>query len=230
MELVQILLLAVGSMFWPLLLLVVVIALSTDRPMRILGWFYLGGMITTVSVGAAIVFALQDSSLMTGKKLPSAPEIDLVVGVLALLAAFALRRVASRRALVTPDLGAVEKTSRGEAWVQRLVANGGPLAFAGGIVGSILPSPLVLVALADIAQLGYSDLATVFVIAAFYVIVFAFIEAPIVGYVVAPEWTKATATTVHVWLMRNLLWLAVWALTIVGAVQVVRGIAGAVSQ
>jgi Sap, sulfolipid-1-addressing protein len=222
----HILLLAVGSMFWPLLLIVVVIALSTDQPMRILGWFYLGGMITTISVGAAVVFALQGSPLFTGRRMPSAPWVDLVIGLLALVAALALRIAARRRALRIPEPGAANKTSRGEEWVQRLVENGGPLAFAGGIVGSIVPSPLVLVALSDIAQLGYSDAATVLVIAGFYVIVFAFIEAPIAGYLVAPDWTKTTAVAANAWLTRNLLWLAVWALAIVGAIQVVRGIHG----
>jgi hypothetical protein len=55
----QILLLAVGSMFWPLLLVVVLIALRTSRPLSILVWFYLGGLITTVTVGAALVLVLR---------------------------------------------------------------------------------------------------------------------------------------------------------------------------
>lgn len=224
----QILVLAVGSMFWPLLLIVVVVALSTNRPMRILGWFYVGGMITTVSVGAAVVFALQDSSLMMGRRLPSAPWIDLVVGVLALLAAFVLRTAARRRALrgLEPAAEAGKTPSKSKEWVERLVASGGPLAFTGGVVGSIVPSPLVLVALADIAQLGYSDGATVAVIVVFYVIVFAFIEVPIIGYAVAPARTTTLASAAHAWLTRNLLWLGVWALAIVGAIQVVRGIHG----
>lgn len=38
--------LAVASMFWPLLLAVVVIALQSERPLRVLLAFYLGGFLT----------------------------------------------------------------------------------------------------------------------------------------------------------------------------------------
>ena len=98
LPLLEIFLLAAASMLWPLLLVVVVIALSTTQPARILGWFWAGGMLTTVAVGSVLVFVLQDSPLMHAhNKLPSAPEISIVVGALALVAAFALTRVRRRR-------------------------------------------------------------------------------------------------------------------------------------
>ena len=45
MPLLEIALLAIASMFWPLLLVVVVVALESSRPARILVWFYIGGFI-----------------------------------------------------------------------------------------------------------------------------------------------------------------------------------------
>jgi len=65
----EIFLLAVGSMFWPLLLAVDVVAFRTDRPVAILGGFLAGGLITTVAVGSAIVFSLENTSLATSAKL-----------------------------------------------------------------------------------------------------------------------------------------------------------------
>jgi Sap, sulfolipid-1-addressing protein len=222
--LLEIALLAVGSMFWPLLLVVVVIALESSQPAKILVWFYLGGFITAVSVGAALVFVLQDSPLMSRSRLPSAPWVDIVLGTLALVAAFVLQRTHERRERNKARRETSKKNSRGHDWLQRLVEKGGPLAFAGGIVGSLFPGPLVILGMADIAQLGYSAVATLVVILFFFVIVFTFIEVPIGGFVVAPEWTKATTVTFKAWLDRNLLRLGAWALTIVGAVQVVRGV------
>lgn len=223
-ELLEILLLAAGSMFWPLLLVVVVLALHTDHALKILCWFWLGGMLTTVAVGCALVFALQDSSLMNGSKLPSAPWIDIVVGALALLAAAVLRRVGRRTALRDPEPEQPKKKSRSSEWVERLVESGGPLAFVGGIVASILPAPLALIAMADIAQLGYSTGATVLAIVGFYLVMFTFVELPIAGFVVAPEWTRAKADQFNAWLSRNLVALGMWGLTIVGVFEIVRGV------
>jgi hypothetical protein len=81
--LLEIALLAIVSMFWPLLLVVVVIALRSSKPAGILVWFYVGGFITAASVGSAMVFLLQDSPLMTGSRLPSAHGVDVALGLLA---------------------------------------------------------------------------------------------------------------------------------------------------
>ena len=222
MPLLEIFLLAVASMLWPLLLVVVVIALSTTQPARILGWFWAGGMLTTVAVGSVLVFVLQDSPLMNAhNKLPSAPEISIVVGALALVAAFALTRVRRRRG---PRPQQPSQSSRWEKWVEGLVANGGPLAFAGGILGSIFPSPLVIIGMASIAQLDTSAGATFAVIVAFYLVMFTLIEIPLAGFIVAPDWTRRRVAPVNNWLRTNLLTVAIWALTIAGAAELVRGV------
>jgi hypothetical protein len=95
-------------------------------------------------------------------------------------------------------------------------------------IASIFPSPVVLLGMADIAQLGYATVATLFVILGFYLIMFTFVEAPIVGFVVAPERTASSAVSAKAWLDRNLLKMAFWALAIIGTFQVIRGIVGAV--
>ena len=221
--LLEIFLLGVGSMFWPLLLVVVVLALRTDRPVKILCWFWAGGMLTCVSVGAALVFALQDSTFMSGDKLSSAPWVDIAVGTLALVAAVLLRRVGRRNARRRRPETA-RKQRRSSEWIERMVESGGPLAFVGGIVATILPAPLAIIAMADVAQLGYSTGASLLVIVLFYVVMFTFVEVPIIGYAVSPEATAARVTSFNAWLARNLVQLGVWALTIFGAAEIVRGV------
>ncbi len=228
LALLNIALLAVACMFWPLLLVVVVIAFETGQPMRILVWFYLGGLLTTLAVGSALVFGLQDSPLMSGSRLPAAPGVDIVIGLLALLAAVLVWRVDQRRKRAEATREPRKKRSRSSERMQQLVEHGGPLSFAAGIVASIFPSPIVLLAMADIAQLPYATLPTLFVILGFYLIMFTFVEAPIVGFVVAPERTRSSAVSAKAWLDRNLLRLAFWALAIIGVFQVIRGIVGAV--
>jgi hypothetical protein len=221
--LLEIALLATASMFWPLLLVVVVVALETTNPARILLWFYIGGFITAASVGSALVFLLQDSPLMSGSRLPSAPGIDIAMGLLAVVAAYVLRRAHQRRERNRALRPPAKRRSRSKDSLQRLVEHGGPLAFAGGVVGSVVPGPFVILGMADIAQLGYSTIATLVVILCFFAIVFTFIEAPIAGFAIAPEWTKATTVEVKAWLDRNMLILASWALGTVGTFEVVRG-------
>jgi hypothetical protein len=223
--LLEIFLLAAGSMFWPLLLVVVVIALRLPHSLRILAWFWAGGMLTSVSVGAAIVFALHGTAPKSGSTLPSAPWIDIVVGSLALLAAAVLRRFGARQARrKSAEPETPKREPRTSQRVERLVQSGGPLAFVGGIVASILPAPLAIIAMADIAQLGYSAVETLVVVFAFYVVMFTFVEVPMVGFVVAPERTKEKAVAFNAWLERNLVRLGVWVLTVFGAAEIVRGI------
>lgn len=132
----------------------------------------------------------------------------------------------SRSRLPAATRAAAKKQSKGTAWMGRLLLNGGPLAPVAGMGASILPGPLVLIALSDIAQLGYAAVPTVIVILVFYLVI-TFLEVPTVGFVVAPEWTATTATAANDWMDRYLLTLAAWALIIVGAFEVVRGIVGA---
>ena len=223
MPLLEIFALAVGSMFWPLLLVVVVLALNTRHPVKILSWFWLGGMLASVSVGAALAFALEDTAPRPGK-LPAAPWVDIVVGLLALLAAAVLRRVGARSARKRAGGKPSARPSRASERVERLVERGGPLAFVGGLAASIFPAPLAIIAMADIAQLDYSTAGTLVVIVAFYLVMFTFVEAPIVGFVIAPAWTRDRATRFNAWLGRNLVRLGVWALTVLGTAEIVRGI------
>ena len=209
-------------MFWPLLLVVVVIALESSRPAHVLAFFYVGGFVTATGVGVAMVFVLQGSPLMTGSRLPSGPWVDVGLGALAIAAAVACRRAYLRR--VRADASRPRKASRSKQAIQHLVEGGGPLAFAGGVIGSCIPGPLVILGMADIAQLGYSTIATLIVIVVFFVVVFAFIEVPLGGFVFAPASTRQISLNVKAWLDRNMLRLGYWALASAGAFQLVRGL------
>jgi len=221
MDVLEIFLLAVGSMFWPTLLVVVVIALRTSRPVPILAWFWAGGVLTAVGVGAAIVFSLQDSDLLNGSHRNGGPWIDIVAGTIALFGAVVVRGLAAKRKARAP---VEKKQSRSSQQLERLVVNGGPLAFAAGILATFIPGPLMVIGMADIAQLGWSVAATVGMIVAFYLVMFTFVEGPLVGLVVAPKRTSELVAAFNAWLDRNLLNLVVQALLVVGAFELVRGI------
>jgi len=214
----EILILAVGSAFWPILILIVVLALRLAHPIRVLVWFLAGALLTTVTLGSVIVFALQDTSFVTGSHPAANPTFALVAGLLSLLAAYALLR-SSRKA--RPHDSAPAK---GSSRTERAVERGGPVAFAAGVVLNIVPGALPFVALKDIAQLDASNGAKVAAIVAFYVVMFAFVEVPIVAFAIAPERTAAVVSRFNAWLGRNARRVAAYVLAAVGLYLTIRGL------
>ncbi len=217
----EILLLAVASAFWPILIAIVVLALRLQHPIRVLLWFLAGGLLTTVTIGIAIVFAFQDTSFVAGSHPPANPTLSLVAGLLSLLAAFALLR-RSRRA--PPDEVAGPAVQKEPSKAERAVERGGPVAFAAGVVLNIVPGALPFVGLKDIAQLDASDGAKVVAIVAFYLVMFAFVEVPIVAFAFAPERTAATVSRFNAWIGRNARRVAAYVLVVAGVYLIINGL------
>lgn len=213
----EILLLAVASAFWPTLILVVVVALRLEHPTRILLFFVAGALLTTISIGLAIVFSLDGTTVAARSNHSGRAAVYLVAGALSLLAAAALWWSGARPRKPKPPR---TQPSLAERWVER----GAPVAFAAGVVLNIFPGTFPFVALVDIARLEVGDVAKVATVVVFYVIMLAFAEVPIVAYVVAPERTVAATNAFNAWLSRNGRRVAAGVLAVVGAYLVVRGL------
>jgi cytochrome c oxidase assembly factor CtaG len=228
----ELLVLAFASMFWPTLILIVVLALRISHPVKILVWFLAGGLLTTITVGIAVVFALQGASFMSGSKPPVDPAIDITIGVLSLIGAFVLLRTGNRAGKSSQQSAAAKaeaataKDSKPKKppLTQRAVESGAPVAFVSGILLNIVPGTFPIVALKDIAQLDASNAAKVATIVVFYVIMFAFIEVPIVAYLIAPERTTVAVNEFNAWLGRNGRRAAAYVLAGVGLYLTIRGI------
>ena len=57
---VEIAVLGLLSGLWPALIAVVLAALRTDAPMKLLAWFLAGALLTTISIGVAVVLLISD--------------------------------------------------------------------------------------------------------------------------------------------------------------------------
>ena len=220
----EILLLAIASMFWPTLIVIVVVALQLERPTKILVWFLAGGLLTTVAVGIAVVFAVQGSSFVSGSQPSADPAVDITIGLLSLLAAYVFNRRSGRTPTVTAAEHAAPPKQKKPAMAERVAEGGALVAFVAGVVLNIVPGMFPIVGLKDIAQLDAGNGAKVAAIIVFYVIMFAFVEVPIVAYLFAPERTTATVNEFNAWLSRNGRRLAVYVLAGVGLYLIVRGI------
>jgi Sap, sulfolipid-1-addressing protein len=206
------LLLAIASIFWPLLFAIVLVALTTLHPVRLLTSFLIAGLLTTITIGVAIVFTLADKDTFARSSSTGRPALYLLAGVLSIAAA----RYLARRPPAPAKSG-------GDPRLERYIANT-RLAFVAGVVLNILPGFFPLVALVDIAQTSYSPAAKVGLVAVFYVIMFASVEVPIVAYGFAPDRTAAVVGGFNAWLTRNGRRLAVWILVVVGVYLIVRGV------
>jgi len=223
----ELLLLGVASAFWPTLLAIVILSVRAPHPGRLMASFLAAGLLTTVVVGLSVIYALQESPGTSGAKHSFGPLAQIVVGSLAVLAALALHYRHSRR---PPEVDAeapqpeVDAEAPRPGWIERMLARGAALAFVAGVVLNIVPGFFPLIALKDIAEMEKGVAETTVIVIGFYLIMFAFIEIPLLGYVFAPARTAREAQRFNTWLDRNAHRLAVGALGIAGTYLIVRGI------
>ena len=218
MQIVEILLLALASMVWPTLIAVVVVALASSQPVRLLSWFLAGSLLTTIVIGAIIVTLLEHSDLVTHSRPAFDAATYFVAAAAALLVAYIVWN--RRRSKVEAPL---EGSSRPN-WSERTLSRGALLAFVVGIVLNVIPGVLPFVALKDIAELDYPPVAAVALVVGFYVVMFLPAEVPLGSYVVAPRRTAAAVDRFNRWLKRNASLIVVYVLAGAGIYLAIRGI------
>jgi hypothetical protein len=199
----EIILLALGASFFPLLLACVAIMISRPEPRRLLIAFYIGGLIASLTVGIVTLAVLKngDSALGSTRSAP-APGVSIVTGALGLLLAWLM--VSTRGHAILDRWGGRRhrkpKTDAGPSWAERRL--GGASWKIALLVGAVinLPGPFYLLALGNIAKAGDSTPQAVALILLFNLIMFWLLEGPIVGYLVAPEktakWVASLSQTI----------------------------------
>lgn len=220
MELLELALLAIASAFWPVLVVVDLVALRTPRPVPLLAWFLAGGLLTTIAEGLVIVFALEGTTLGSSRA-TAGGWANISAGCVALLAAYLLRARAARRRHEVP---ATPRPARKASRTERMIENGGFYAFAAGVVLNVFPGIFPLIGLRNISSLGYGNGAKVLLIVGFYIVMFALIEMPLIGLLVAPARVEPWVRGLNGWLDRNGKRVGIDVLGFIGLFLVVRGI------
>jgi hypothetical protein len=211
--------LALAAACWPVLIAVDLVALRTPQPARVLGNFVAAGLLTTITVGLILVHVLDQTSLGTRHRHTFGPIVATVVGVVALGAAwYLLQRRARKR-----SLGNQPREAGPPGRTERLLAQGGRIAFGGGVLLCVFPGVLPLVALQRIAERNESFAGSFVLVAGFYLVMFLLVEIPFVGFLVAPTGTARLTVRFNAWLDRNGLLLAAGVLGLAGAYLVVSG-------
>jgi hypothetical protein len=215
----EILPLALAAACWPVLIAVDLIALRTPQPARVLGSFVAAGLLTTVTVGLLLVHFLDQTSLTKEHRRTFGPVVATVAGLAALAGAWYLLR---RRARKLAD-GATPKDPGPPSRTERLLSQGGKLAFGAGVLLCVFPGVLPLVALQKISERNASFAEAFLLVTGFYLVMFLLVEIPFVGFLVAPAATERLTVRFNAWLDRNGLLVAAGVLGLAGAYLLVSG-------
>lgn len=220
MELLELALLAVASAFWPILVVVDLVALRMPRPIPLLAWFLAGGLLTTIGEGLIIVFVLEGTTLGSSRSSVGGWG-NVIGGSVALLAAYVLR---ARAAGAPNERPATQSTAKRPSRTERMIEHGGPYAFGAGVVLNLFPGIFPLIALRTISSLDYGNGAKILLIVGLYLCTFALIEVPLIGLLVAPARVDPWVRGLNSWLDRNGKRIGIDVLGLVGLVLIVRGI------
>jgi hypothetical protein len=218
--------LALVVMFTPPLLAAVTIMMLLPNPRRLMLGYLLGAYTTSVTCGMLIVFSLHGSG-STSTAQTMGPWEDLALGALALLIAFVLGTGRDEPLQERRRHRKEEKEATGEAkesWPDRMLGRGS--ARVTFVVGALLTFPGVsyLAAMDRIAKLDVPDPLTALIVIVFCVFQLLLLELPLLGFAIAPEWTKGAVAGFRAWLGRNGRRAAIWVAAVVGCLLVLRGV------
>jgi hypothetical protein len=214
--LLELLLLAIAGAFYPTLLAVVIVFLGRPHPKQLLALFLAGAMLASISIGIAAVNLLDAADIGSSSRHTFSAWIYLTFGVVSLVVgAHFLRR---------PPKPKKPKEDKGPSMTQRVLTKDSLwLVFVLGIVLN-MPGVWYVIGLKDIALADYGPAAEVALIVGFNLIMFMFIEIPLVGYLVAPVWTRQKVDAFNAWLHAHARHLGGWIGVVIGAYLIARGI------
>jgi Sap, sulfolipid-1-addressing protein len=219
----DVLLLAIVSALSPTLLAVTTLMLVLPHPRRLMLGYWVGAMLTSVTLGLVIVFTLRSSSVVSTTKRTLSPIADLALSALFLIIAVVVatgrdRRVRERRA----DRRVTDEAPR---WHRAVSKGRVSTAFVTGALLT-LPGTSYLIALSRIGKLDFSNAVTVLVVVAFNLVQLVLIEAPLLAFAVAPRSTPVAIERGKAWTRVHGRTYAAAGLGVLGACLAVKGIVG----
>jgi hypothetical protein len=226
-DLGSIFVLALAAMFTPALLAAVTVMMVLPNTERLMVGYLLGAYLTSISVGLLIVFSLSDSSGVSTAQNTLSPLADLVLGALALVIAFILGtgRGAKRRERHREGRSSAERESK-QSLPERLLSRGSArVSFAVGVLLTF-PGASYLAALNRMAHLDAATVPTVLLVIGFCLVQLILLEAPLVGYALAPERTQEAVVRFRAWLARSGRHAAAMIAVTIGLLLLLRGVIG----
>jgi hypothetical protein len=230
-DLVDVFLLSLVSMLNPTLLAAVTLMLLLPHPKRLMLGYVLGAYTTSITCGVLIVFSLQGTSTERAAKHRVSPLQDIFIGMFLLLVSWVLRtrrdQPFQRRRHAKKDAKLQAKQAAGkptESLPTRLLRRGDPkITF---VVGAMLSFPGVsyLLALDKIHGLDAAAAPTVLLVIFFCVMQQMLLELPLLGYLIAPNRTRAAVDRFREMLQRRGRGALIVGAAAIGSILIARGV------
>jgi Sap, sulfolipid-1-addressing protein len=187
----------------PTLLAAVTLMLTLERPERLLLGYLLGALVTSITCGLVIVFALGESGASSTAKRTVNPIIDVVLGALILLVVFVVATGRDQRRRAWSERRrerALDKPA--PRWKRQLSKGSARDTFVVGVLLSF-PGASYIAGMDLLSKQHISTVLTVLAVLAFNAIMLVPLELPLIGYATRPEWTAATVRRFSAWLSRR---------------------------
>jgi hypothetical protein len=218
--------LALLAMFNATLLAAVTVMMLLPNPKKLMFGYLLGAYLTSITLGLLIVFSLHGSASVESAKHTLSPIEDLVVGSLALLVAYVLLsgRGEELRERRQRRKQAKQQGPPKESLPERMLGRGSArITFVLGVVLTF-PGVSYLAALDRMAKLDASDVEIVLLVVVFCLIQQALLELPLIGFTLAPDWTKDAVSRFRAWLARSGRRTGGYVALGIGALLILRGL------
>jgi hypothetical protein len=223
----SIFLLSLLAMFNPTLLAALTIMMLLPDPKRLISGYLLGAYLASIGLGMAIVFTLHgNSSGVESSRRTLSPLEDLVFGAILAIVGWAL--LTGRVAQIKETRKRHHEEKHGpkeekESLPERLLGRGSMrITFAIGALLS-LPGASYFIALDKIAKLDWPTGTTALAVLIFCLIQQTFLELPLAGFYLAPEWTQGAVVKFREWISKNAARAAGYVALTLGTLLILRG-------
>jgi hypothetical protein len=205
----------------PTLLTAATVMLLLPNPKRLMLGYLTGAYTTGVIVGVAVVEWLDGSAAVSTTKQSVAPGIDLALGVLALITAYVVwsgeaARVRERRKQRRGD-----RPKKPPRWQQALSGGTARTTFLIGLLLSF-PGASYLAGLTELHRHHLDTATDVLVIIAMNIVMLTLLEAPLIAFAVAPNWTPTAIERFRGWIDQHGAKTLTIALTALGLALILR--------
>jgi hypothetical protein len=220
----QIFVFALTAALNPTLLTGVTVMLTLEKPKRLLVGYMAGALVTSVTCGLILVFALPHSSTSSTAKHSVNPIINIALGALILLVVFVVATGRDQRRRAWSERKRERSADKPEPrWRRQLSKGSARDTFVVGILLSF-PGASYIAGMDLLHKQNLGTAATVLLVLAFNAIMLILIEIPLLGYAIAPDWTAAAIEGFSNWLIRRGARVALIAGVLAGVLLILRGI------
>ncbi len=208
----------------PTLLAAVTLMLTLPSPKRLLLGYLLGALVTSITCGLLLVFALPQSSTSSTAQHTVSPAIDIALGALLLLVVFVVGTGRDRRRRAWAERRRERAADKpAPRWKRTLSKGSARDTFVIGILLTF-PGASYIAGMNELHKQGLATTTTVLAVLAFNAIMLMLLELPLLGYAIKPEATGIAVERFSHWLSRNGGRAALIGAGAIGVILIVRGL------